>query len=598
MKDANKDLEMTSFKLERTEKVKHTTAVLLEETIAELEQKRKAVEAQNSELEIESSLERVRTVAMSMNKPDDMLDVCKTISQQLELLNVKEVRNVQTAIFYEKKGTYMNYEYYVKHNKTIITETSYTNNKIHLEFAEKMLKGYGEFMDAHITGDEVKAWVDYQKTTNVFIDDYLYTASSLNYYWFSLDSVALGISTYVPLSEEETNLFKRFLKVFELSFTRYLDIEQALAQAREAQIEAALEKVRAVAMSMNKPDDLLNICEALFKEFNAFGFVDLRNAMINIHNDENKTFVNYDYSDTIGKSTNHLAYDIHPVIKKQIKQIRRANDAFSETVFAGKDLTDWKKFRKKIGEKDDQRIKKAKALFYYFYSIGTGSIGISTFSAVNKENLDLLKRFKNVFELSYRRYIDVAKAEEQAREAQIELALERVRARTMAMQKSEELAETSFVLFQQFKDLGETSEQISIGILNEDEHVMELYSTLYGSQWKEAAKVDLEEPVVMKKIHKAWKEQKKSLVIDLSGKHLREYNAYRKKLSNLKYRDDRWVIHVAFFSKGVLTFSTTDPHPPETIQLLERFAGVFDGTYTRFLDLKKQKHRQEKHKLN
>src|SRR6476646_7264133 len=86
LKDADKELEITTFKLDRTEKVKRTTAILLEETIAELEQKRKAVEEKNRELEIETALEKVRTVAMSMNKPDDMLDVCKTISQQLELL--------------------------------------------------------------------------------------------------------------------------------------------------------------------------------------------------------------------------------------------------------------------------------------------------------------------------------------------------------------------------------------------------------------------------------------------------------------------------------------------------------------------------------
>ncbi len=40
-------------------------------------------------------------------------------------------------------------------------------------------------------------------------------------------------------------------------------------------------------------------------------------------------------------------------------------------------------------------------------------------------------------------------AEAQVRESQIQLALERVRARTMAMHKSEELAETAQVLFQE-----------------------------------------------------------------------------------------------------------------------------------------------------
>src|SRR5258705_7132138 len=92
LKEADKELEITTFKLDRTEKVKRTTAILLEETIEELEQKRKAVEAQNRELEIESSLERVRTAAMAMKVPANMLDVCRIISEQLELLQVKDLR--------------------------------------------------------------------------------------------------------------------------------------------------------------------------------------------------------------------------------------------------------------------------------------------------------------------------------------------------------------------------------------------------------------------------------------------------------------------------------------------------------------------------
>ena len=83
LKDADKELEITSFKLDHTEKVKNTTAILLEETIEELEKKRKAVEAQNRELEIESSLEKVRTVAMGMRKRDDMLDICRIIAKAI-----------------------------------------------------------------------------------------------------------------------------------------------------------------------------------------------------------------------------------------------------------------------------------------------------------------------------------------------------------------------------------------------------------------------------------------------------------------------------------------------------------------------------------
>ncbi|WP_336517115.1 sensor histidine kinase [Pollutibacter soli] len=47
---ADKQWSITDFKLDRTEKVKRTTAILLEETIEELEQKRKAVEETNAAL--------------------------------------------------------------------------------------------------------------------------------------------------------------------------------------------------------------------------------------------------------------------------------------------------------------------------------------------------------------------------------------------------------------------------------------------------------------------------------------------------------------------------------------------------------------------
>ncbi|MBD0289299.1 MAG: two-component sensor histidine kinase, partial [Flavisolibacter sp.] len=57
VKEADEGLSLTESKLEKTEKIKRTTAILLEETIEELEQKRKAVEAQNRELEIEAALE-------------------------------------------------------------------------------------------------------------------------------------------------------------------------------------------------------------------------------------------------------------------------------------------------------------------------------------------------------------------------------------------------------------------------------------------------------------------------------------------------------------------------------------------------------------
>ena len=203
-------------------------------------------------------------------------------------------------------------------------------------------------------------------------------------------------------------------------------------------------------------------------------------------------------------------------------------------------------------------------------------------------------RFGKVFQQTYTRFLDLQKAEEQAREAKIQLALERVRARTMAMQRSDEMAETAAVLFQQFKDLGQTAIQITIGVMNEDKHQIELQVTDWkggGEKINRIFSVSMDEPTVGIKIHTAWKAKQKSLVIDLTGKELQDWVAYRNTLSGVTDTnvnvDKRRVISFGFFSRGTVSISTPELCQPETIMLIERFAAVFDGTYTRFLDLQK-----------
>ena len=75
-----------------------------------------------------------------------------------------------------------------------------------------------------------------------------------------------------------------------------------------------------------------------------------------------------------------------------------------------------------------------------------------TLSRVLKHH-DIFKRFAKVFEQTYTRFLDLQKAEAQARESQIEAALERVRSRSMGMQKSEELREVIQVIYEQFVQL-------------------------------------------------------------------------------------------------------------------------------------------------
>jgi two-component system NtrC family sensor kinase len=70
LKEADKAFEITNFKLDRTEKVKRTTAILLEETIQELELKRKAVEESHAALE--RSLEELKAAQQQLIQSEKM----------------------------------------------------------------------------------------------------------------------------------------------------------------------------------------------------------------------------------------------------------------------------------------------------------------------------------------------------------------------------------------------------------------------------------------------------------------------------------------------------------------------------------------------
>ena len=70
LKNADKDLLISEFKLERTEKVKRTTAILLEETIEELELKRKDIEKSNEALT--ESLEELKAAQAQLVQAEKM----------------------------------------------------------------------------------------------------------------------------------------------------------------------------------------------------------------------------------------------------------------------------------------------------------------------------------------------------------------------------------------------------------------------------------------------------------------------------------------------------------------------------------------------
>src|SRR5687767_13368885 len=183
-KDAEKELEITAFKLDRTEKVKRTTAILLEETIEELEQKRKAVETQNRKLEIEASLERVRTQAMGMHKLEQLVDVCKALYTELKTLGFNNIRNAQIAINNDEKGFYLNYEYSDSYSGVI--EVFYNSHPNVQALGDEMKKSKDALFEVEIAGKELDEWRTWRIKSGETPDPFLDKATMLCYYFYSV----------------------------------------------------------------------------------------------------------------------------------------------------------------------------------------------------------------------------------------------------------------------------------------------------------------------------------------------------------------------------------------------------------------------------
>ena len=78
-------------------------------------------------------------------------------------------------------------------------------------------------------------------------------------------NTAALVSNTMNATGEEKDILQRFAKVFEQTYTRFLDLQKAEAQTREAQIEAALERVRSRSMAMHRTFELQDVINTVYQ---------------------------------------------------------------------------------------------------------------------------------------------------------------------------------------------------------------------------------------------------------------------------------------------------------------------------------------------
>ena len=556
-------------------------------------------EAQARESEIELALERVRARTMAMQHSDELAEASFLLDSQIRALGIK-TRGCAFNIYGENEST----EWFSSEMSTMPVYKTPREN-VFLTLYEEGKKGKQMYIKSY-TGDACAAHYDYLCTLPVMGEALKKIKESggsfpdqqIDYVTYFKYGYLLFI-TLEPVPEAH-DIFKRFAKVFEQTYTRFLDLQKAEAQAREAQIEAALERVRSRTMGMQHSDELQDAAVLMFQQIESLG-VDIIGCGFNIWDEDRKEATAW-MSGLDRIQPSFKTSGSKDIFLRINEAAERGESLFVEEQ-AGEELVAHYQymasipvFRKIL---EGLEAKGLSAPSHQVMNCTFFSQGYLMFITPDpaESAYDIFKRFAKVFEQTYTRFLDLQKAEAQAREAEIQLALERVRARTMAMQHSDELAETSELLFQQINELGIHPWSCGFNLWYEGDTYFRGYNPGPDGKIGPPLRIPLTEDVFFKTIREAKQRGEEFFVFESEGETLAATYRYMgtlpvvgdfmRAIVNSGYELPKYqVTHCGFFPQGHLMFITLEPHP-EDWDIFKRFTKEFEQTYTRFLDLKK-----------
>ncbi|WP_282111891.1 ATP-binding protein [Maribacter stanieri] len=558
------------------------------------------LEIKNRELEIEGALERIRTKALAMNITDDLLDVVVTLRTEFVKLGYEAqyfwhmmwlpetYEKAMTSGDGSKIGFVMSLPRHLHGDIPLLADWEQSNNatvvypmnaKAAISYVDKMMN-LGDFkkIDPQApTPDDI---------TNIGGLTFIMARTSHGEIGYSLP----GIVEHPP--KENLQILVKFAKAFDLAHHRFLELQKSARQAREVQIELALEKVRSRTMAMQHSDELQEASFLLDEQVRALN-IKTWGCAFNIYGENDST-------EWFGNEAGILQTYKVPragIFNEYYKKGQRGESLVIKE-FTGDECVAHYEYMSSLPIIGNvlKKLKETNNGFptYQIDHVVYFKYGYLLF--ITREHVpdahDIFKRFAKVFEQTYTRFLDLQKAEAQIRESQIENALERVRSRTMAMQRSDELPEAANDLFLQVQALGIPAWSAGYCIWSENKEK----ATAFMS-----SEDVIQKPFILPNIGVGYNFLKPSHngetfhVEELGGELIKEHYEFMRTLPVFGEVLDGvlkaghslptfQIFHICYFKHGYVMFITYE-RVPKFHDIFKRFATVFEQTYTRFLDL-------------
>src|SRR4030095_12218525 len=174
---------------------------------------------------------------------------------------------------------------------------------------------------------------------------------------------------------------------------------------------------------------------------------------------------------------------------------------------------------------------------------------------------------------------------EKSRKLVVEASLEKIRSRTMTMRNSAELSEASAVLFHELTGLGIKAIRTGVGIFDEPNNAMELWTTSISDNKEVLKKLDyfsLYIHPVYENLISSRKQQKSYAVTKLKGNQVKHYyqsmTAFVASHEEHVYNEEEYF-YSFFFEQGTLNVITHQPLKDEECIVMTQFAHAFGLIY-------------------
>lgn len=365
---------------------------------------------------------------------------------------------------------------------------------------------------------------------------------------------------------------------------------------RRIQIEEALSRVRARALSMHRSEDILKVTATMFDEYLLLGMPAIRCGIGIVHDitDGEAWATTFTPQGVVVQVTGHVSFLESPIY-------RALYDAWARQ-------ERWFKFR--LEKESLKRFLQAifpdfeipgyspafpESQIINYFGFPQGGLYVVTVDDLTEDQVDLLKRFTEVFHLTYTRYQDILQAEEQRKEIECKASVDRVRAEISQMRHAGDLKRIPPLIWRELRELNVPLIRCGVFIPDEDKAIIRSYLSNPEGESLAVFELPYESSDLAQHIVSSWKARQlyttlwgcQTFLDWVAAMQAKGYIATNKPYPGQTTPPETLAIHLVPFEQGMLYVGTREFLGDSEMALVKSLAAAFSAAYVRYEDFQR-----------